>query len=157
MPSILIVCSADICRSPMGEGILKYLVESRPDKNQWFIDSAGVWARFGNPPAPLSQLVMQKMGIDISSHLSLPVNKEFLSHFDLILTMESIHKEVLQNVNKRNAKRIYLISEMVGIIKDIEDPIGGEMEDYQATANELMQFLSDGLNRISHTALRDQE
>jgi protein arginine phosphatase len=157
MPSILIVCTANICRSPMGEGILKRLVEVCPDKNQWYIDSAGVWARYGNPPAPLSQLVMQNMGIDISSHRSQPVNKEFLRNFDLILTMESIHKEVLQNQYLRIAERIYMLSEMVGIIKDIGDPISGEIEDYQATADELDLMLSDGLDKILHTAILNQE
>lgn len=156
MPSILIVCTANICRSPMGEGILKRLIEVRPDNNQWYIDSAGVWAQYGNSPAPLSQFVMQKMGIDISYHRSQPVNKEFLGNFDLILTMESIHKEVLQDQYVRIAERIYMLSEMVGIIKDIEDPISGEMEDYLATAVELEQILSGGLDRILRTALLNQ-
>jgi protein arginine phosphatase len=141
----------------MGEGILKRLVEARPDKDQWYIDSAGVWARFGNPPAPLSQLVMEKMGIDISSHRSQPLNKEFLSDFDLILTMESIHKEILQNQYIKIADRVYMLSEMVGIEKDVGDPITGEMEDYQATAGELELILSNGLDRILHLALINQE
>ena len=157
MPSILIVCTANICRSPMGEGILKRLVETRPDKDQWYIDSAGVWAHYGNPPAPFSQLVMHEMGIDISSHRSQPVNNEFLKNFDLILTMESIHKEILQNQYLRIAERIYMLSEMVGIIKDIGDPISGEIEDYQATADELELILSEGLDRILRTALINQE
>lgn len=157
MPSVLIVCTANICRSPMGEGILKHLVKERPDNHQWFIDSAGVWARFGNPPVPLSQSVMNKMGIDISSHRSQPVNKELIRDFDLILTMESIHKEILQNQYLRIADRIYMLSEMVGIIKDIADPISGEIEDYQATADELELFLSDGFERILNTAIVNQE
>jgi protein-tyrosine-phosphatase len=136
----------------MGEGILKRLIEVRTDKNQWYIDSAGVWAQYGNPPAPLSQLVLQKMGIDISSHRSQPVSKDFLKNFDLILTMESIHKEVLQDQYLPIAERIYMLSEMIGIIKDIKDPIGGEIEDYQATADELELILSDGLDIILQTA-----
>ena len=156
MPSILIVCTANICRSPMGEGILKSMVESRPDKDQWYIDSAGVWANYGNPPAPFSQLVMQMMGIDISAHRSQPVKNGFVKKFDLILTMESIHKEILQDQYIRIAERVFMLSEMVGIIKDIDDPIGGEIEDYQATADELRLILSDGLERILHTALLNQ-
>jgi hypothetical protein len=45
-----------------------------------------------------------------------------------------------------------MLSEMIGIIKDIKDPIGGEIEDYQATADELELILSDGLDIILQTA-----
>ena len=85
----------------MGEGILKHLVETKPEANQWHIESAGVWARKGNPPTPTAVLVMKFMGIDIDSHLSQPVSKELLARFDVILTMERIHKESLASSTAR--------------------------------------------------------
>jgi protein-tyrosine-phosphatase len=148
MPSILIVCTANICRSPMGEAILKQLVAARSDAGEWRIESAGTWALHGSSPAPLSQLVMQTRGLDISHHQSQPVTEELIQQFDLVLTMESNHKEGLQLVFKDHADRIFMLSEMVGQREDISDPIGGELEDYHDTADRLEKILSQGLERI---------
>jgi len=148
MPSILIVCSANICRSPLADAILKRLVADRPDADQWHIESAGTWANFGSPAAMLSQVVAQKMGLDISTHQSQPVTLELVKQFDLVLTMEDRQKEGLVLQFKPYADRIFMISEMIGRVQDIPDPIGGELVDYQETARVLERILSDGLDRI---------
>ena len=127
MTAVLIVCSANICRSPMAEAILKKLVSERPDADQWHVESAGTWAMDGNPPALLSQFVMEKMGMDISAHRSQPTSLKLLDNFDLILTMEDEHKEYLQDRYGEVKDRIYMLSEMVGEWVDIPDPIGGEL------------------------------
>src|SRR5512139_3663322 len=128
MPSILIVCTANICRSPMAEAILKSLVAKRPDADQWHIESAGTWARDGAPAALLSQYVVHEMGMDISKHRSKRVTRGLLRRFDLILAMERQQKEGLVLQFEPFADRIYMLSEMVGRLEDVPDPIGGEIE-----------------------------
>ncbi len=59
----MIVCTANICRSPMAEAILKRLVSTRPDAAQWHIESAGTWAIDGYPAAEYCQYAMQSMGL----------------------------------------------------------------------------------------------
>jgi protein-tyrosine-phosphatase len=97
---------------------------------------------------------MQTKGIDISSHKSKPVTEELISQFDLILTMENQHKEGIIQAYTNYADRIFMISEMVGREEDVDDPIGGELEDYQETADILERFLSNGLKRIEQLANR---
>lgn len=152
MPSILIVCTANMCRSPMGEALLKQALASRPDADQWRVESAGTWADRGNPATLYSQVVMQKMGLDISKHCSQPIDENFIKQFDLILTMESHHKEGLKVVFRQYASRIFMISEMVGVVEDISDPIGGDYEDYQEVAFKLGQYFSNGLDKIVELA-----
>lgn len=157
MPSILIVCTANICRSPMAEAILKRLVAERPDADQWHIESAGTWANYGSPAATLTQFVIQSMGLDISNHHSQPVTFELIHQFDLILTMENQHKEGLILQFKPYADRIFMLSEMIGMLEDVRDPIGGELVDYQDTAQMLERILSDGLDRIYQLAVLHQK
>lgn len=157
MPSILIVCSANICRSPIAEAILKRLVADRLDADQWYVESAGTWANYGSPAAVLSQYVVQKMGLDISNHQSQPVTLELMQQFDLILTMEDRQKEGLVLQFKPYADRIFMISEMIGKVEDIPDPIGGELTDYQETARVLERILSDGLDRIYQLAVQHNQ
>ena len=155
MPSILIVCSANICRSPLAEAILKQLVANRPDANEWHIASAGTWARHGAAAAELSQQIAQEMGMDLSQHQSQPVTPELIQSSDLVLTMERQQKEGLRVMYQTYARRIYMLSEMVGKIKDVPDPIGGELSDYQATAELLKSYLSGGLGKIYQTATKN--
>jgi hypothetical protein len=49
-----------------------------------------------------------------------------------------------------------MLSEMVGLMIDIPDPIGGELVDYEDTANLLEHILTDGLDRIYQQALTNQ-
>jgi protein-tyrosine-phosphatase len=152
MPAVLVVCTANICRSPMAEAILKKLVSQRADADQWLVESAGTWAEAGREPAYLSRYVMEQMGMDISRHQSKPVSLKLLVNFDLILTMEIAHKKWLDSQYHEFAERVYLLSEMVGDIADIPDPIGGELYEYQQTAFLLQRLLSDGFERIYQLA-----
>jgi protein-tyrosine-phosphatase len=140
----------------MAEALLKRLVSARPDATQWHIESAGTWAMNGHPPAELSQYVMQSMGMDISTHKSQLVTQELIQRFDLILTMESNHKEGLIAGFRNNTNRIYMLSEIVGLVMDIPDPIGGQLSDYEETAKMLEHILTDGLEWICQKAAANQ-
>ncbi len=157
MLSILIVCTANICRSPMAEVILKNLVANRADADEWHIVSAGTWARYGAPAAVLSQVVVQERGLDLRDHQSQPITPELVQQADLILTMEGQQKEGLILQYGADAERIFMVSEMVDRVEDISDPIGGELIDYQATAKTMERYLSDGLEKIYRLARRRQE
>jgi protein-tyrosine-phosphatase len=138
----------------MAEAMLKQLAGERPDADRWHIESAGTWATYGHPAADLSQQVMKEMGLDISNHQSKPVTEELLHCFDLILTMEENQKEALTIQFKAYADRIFLLSEMIGIVQSIPDPIGGTLADYQDTARLIQKILVKGQDRIIQLANR---
>jgi protein-tyrosine-phosphatase len=141
----------------MAEAILKHLVSTRQDADQWHIESAGTWAMDGHPAAELSQVAMKSMGMDITSHKSQPVRLALIKRFELILTMENNHKDGLTYEFGEFADRIYMLSEMVGLMMDIPDPIAGQLADYEETAHLLERILSDGLERIYQLALMNQK
>ena len=157
MIAILFVCTANICRSPMAEGLLKKIVSERADADEWHIESAGAWAYEGNPAAVLSSVVMEKKGIDISAHRSKPTSLELLKNFDLVLTMEDEHKKFLTYKYGEYADKIYRLSEMVGDMFDIPDPIGGGLADYEQIAYLLENILTAGVDKIYELALMHQQ
>jgi protein-tyrosine-phosphatase len=136
----------------MAEAILKRLVSDRKDADLWHIESAGTWAKDGYPAAELSQYAMQSIGMDITSHKSQPVRLALIKRFDLILTMENNHKDGLIYEFGEFSDRIFMLSEMVGLMMDVPDPIGGQLADYEETAHLLERLLSDGLERIYQLA-----
>lgn len=155
MPSILFVCTANVCRSPMASAIFRAKLAQGEDAETWRVESAGTRAAEGLPAAQYVQLTLSYLyKVDISEHRSRPISQELLSSFDLILTMEKGHKEAMQFEFPNLAERVYLISEMIGDDKEIEDPIGGPLLAYRQTARELDRILTEGYQRIHQLAER---
>lgn len=148
MPSILFVCTANVCRSPMASAIFQQLLSERITEGEWRIESAGVWGMDGSPVALGSLEALSKMNIDLSGHYAQSVSEDLLDEFDLILTMERGHKEALQWQFPEIRGQVYMLSEMVGKIFDIRDPIGGSTADFEETARELAKMINDGFEQI---------
>lgn len=154
-PSVLFVCTANRIRSPMAAAILMRLLQScDPNWKNWRIESAGTWTKPNLPPMPNALQAMQQRNLDISQHRSRPVSREILNQFHLILTMESGHKEALQVEFPEVARRVFMLSEMAGLQKNIPDPIGGKKEEYEKTAGAIEQMLVDGCQKIIELARR---
>ena len=147
MNSVLFICSANICRSPMAMGLLRSIVEDASD--QWKIESAGVWDMGDQQVAANTQLVLQERGIDLNDHTSCTVIGTMLSEFNLVLVMEDIHKEILKLAFPEYTDRIYMLSEMVEEFYDIFDPIGRSLADFEETALEMERILTEGFEKIS--------
>jgi protein-tyrosine-phosphatase len=148
MALILMVCTANICRSPLAQAILtKKLMGSRDTQN-WVVESAGTWAMEGLPAARNARVATQQRGFNLEGHRSRSVSRELLRRFDLILTMEQNHREALLIEYPEIAGRVYLLSELAGPAYDVPDPYGGPIEAFHLTIDELDQLIERGLPAI---------
>jgi protein-tyrosine phosphatase len=81
---VLVVCTANVCRSPMAEALLSQrLTELGLDVT---VRSAGMLGE-GNPPYPEVIDVMADYGLDVSGHRSHRVTAEDIERADLTLAM----------------------------------------------------------------------
>lgn len=87
--SILVVCIGNICRSPMGERLLKKINSEKR------IDSAGISALIGYPADPMSIAVCAQRGISLENHCAKQLTRAICIEHDLILVMEHFHIEEL--------------------------------------------------------------
>ncbi|MGB2895520.1 MAG: low molecular weight protein arginine phosphatase [Anaerolineales bacterium] len=149
MPSILFVCSANQCRSPMAEVLFEAFLAEKGEREGWRVESAGVWAYDGARATMNAQEVMAERGLSLSHHLSQLASASLLEQFDLTLVMEHRHKMVLQEQNPQLADRIYLLREIAGQEGDFADPVGGSLDLYRAAADELEMIIKDGYERIA--------
>ena len=90
MNNILTVCIGNICRSPVAEGLLKAAL---PEKNIW---SAGLAALVGHAADKTAQEIAQEHGLDISAHRAQQITSYMCTQADLILVMETAHKQELE-------------------------------------------------------------
>lgn len=86
--AVLFACNMNSIRSPMAEGLLKFLQGDRI-----FIDSVGVRPKEVDG---FSVAVMDEIGIDISTHNSKSFDDLEDSYFDLVITLspEAQHKAI---------------------------------------------------------------
>jgi protein-tyrosine phosphatase len=106
----------------------------------------------GQQVAANTQLILKERGIDLNDHTSRTVTGTMLSEFNLVLVMESIHKEVLKLAFPEYTDRIYMLSEMMGRFYDIVDPIGEALADFEETALEMERILTEGFEKIGKLA-----
>lgn len=134
--SVLFVCTGNSCRSIMAEGLLrKYLKDAGKDDIE--VHSAGIMPVGGMTPTSETIEVMKKEGVDVSEYRSRYLTAEMIRKADLILVMESFHKnEVLNRVPEASAKTFLLkefgnTAEQNPLRLGVKDPIGKPIEDYR--------------------------
>ena len=148
-PSILFVCTANMCRSPMAEGLFKaHIKKNIANWQSWRVESVGTWTKEGRPAVANTVKVIAERGIDISDHKTRPITHLPLSRFRLILTMEAGHKEAIQIEFPDIASRTYMLSEMIDRKMNIKDPIGKPVEEFEKTAKVIEMILEKGFDRI---------
>jgi len=144
---VLMVCTGNTCRSPLAEGILKALVPA--DAPAIRVSSAGT-AGFGGAPATgLARQVARSHEVDISGHRSSALERRALDEADLVLAMTGEHEDDVLSLAPDARKRTFLLSEFAaGERRDIPDPVGGTLEDYEEVYAMLLGYLRKALARI---------
>ncbi|MCG6910481.1 MAG: low molecular weight phosphotyrosine protein phosphatase [Deltaproteobacteria bacterium] len=132
---LLIVCTGNICRSPMAEGMLKASLPSRL-AGRVQVSSAGTHALHGNQAQPHAIAVMRARGIDISSHRARQISGPLIKSADLVLVMERFHLKLVKMRSLFSPARSQLLTEYngEGEPSDVPDPMGGDIDAYEEAA-----------------------
>ena len=95
--SILLVCTANICRSPTAHGLLRDLIDLNGLQGSVAVDSAGTHIfQKGLAPDVRAQRVALEQGIDLSDLRSRNIGQEDFITNDAILAMDNENYRVLQ-------------------------------------------------------------
>ena len=99
MYKVLFLCHGNICRSPMGEFILKDMAAKRGLSGRLEIASAAVSREeIGNPVYPPARRELQKHGIRCDGHAAHQITREELGYYDRIYYMDSSNARWLQRL-----------------------------------------------------------
>src|SRR5262245_22932407 len=132
---VLFVCTANICRSPMAEGVFRTLARRADLEAAFTIVSAGTSnIHAGEAPTPAAIAAAARRGYDIAAQRSHAVTKEDIAAADYVLAMDRSHLADLRWLAPRDRlDRLQLFTKfgpMPGI-SDVRDPYGGTQQDYE--------------------------
>lgn len=155
---VLFVCTANLCRSPMAEGVFRALAERAGVVEAFEIASAGTSDGFvGRPPAPEAIEVAASRGYDISGIRSRQVVSDDIAHFDYPLAMDSSHLVAMRWLAPRalvgKPKLFLSFGPPMGIV-DVADPIGGPKDGFERALSLIEAGCKGLLARLAPTAKR---
>lgn len=145
---VLVVCTANRCRSPMAEGLIRHRLEKEGLADRVSVHSCGTWTADGLPPTKPAVQVMAERGIDIATVESEEVTPELVAESDIILVMTESHLIGVTTDFPEALAKTRLMSTLIGATFDIADPVGGSVDDYRVTAEELERLLDAGWSQI---------
>ena len=118
MIKILFVCHGNICRSPMGEYVLKDMVKKAGLSDRFEIASAAVSREeIGNPVYPPARRELNRHGIACDGHAARQVTVKDFHHFDRIYYMDASNARWLARLLPRNPDKIRPL-----LSHDVADP-----------------------------------
>lgn len=122
--SILVVCTGNICRSPIGERILQKVL---PEKR---ISSAGVGALVDNPADPSAIQIAEKHGVSLIGHKGVQFTPELGRKYDLILVMDKKHLDKITHMAPEVRGKTMLLGHWLGQ-KEIPDPYRQSLDAFE--------------------------
>jgi protein-tyrosine phosphatase len=148
MRSILFVCTANICRSPMAEGVLRKLLADEGLEGAFEIDSVGTHDyQIGQAPFATAIEAAKWRGYDITHLVSRKISPDDFDRFDFILGMDKLNIRNLKTIAPTRCKqKIELLLEYGDKFqgKEIPDPYGREGKEF-ALALDMIEDGCKGL------------
>ncbi|HEX4696626.1 MAG TPA: serine hydroxymethyltransferase [Candidatus Udaeobacter sp.] len=154
MKSVLFVCTGNICRSPIAEGLFRRLIGNRKDIE---VLSAGVHAVRGQPPSLYAVQVCANEGVDISDLRSQPLTPAVVDRATHIFAMTGGHVETIQALFPHGAEKSFLLREFeepgTTVWRDVPDPIGLGRDVYEDCARTIKNALPSVLAFVEQSSL----
>lgn len=155
--TISVVCTGNICRSPMGEVMLRDAL-TRAGLDNVVVESAGTgdW-HVGGGADHRAEEVIARSGLDLSSHRVKQFTREDFDRVDLVLALDNSHLQALRTLapsedarEKIRLLRSFDPDAVASDDLDVNDPYFGDYRDFEIT-HENITGATPGIVDFVHT------
>ena len=141
---IMFICTGNICRSAMAEGMMKKIAKDRGKDID--VCSAGIYAETGDYATYNAIEAARDYDVNIALHRATNVRDSDIKEMDLILCATKSHKQTILYLYPELQGKVYTIKEYAridreGINTDISDPWGYNLDVYNRCASEIYECL----------------
>ncbi len=144
---VLFVCTGNTCRSPMAQALFNKKAETMPGE-RWYARSAGVAAKAGSAASEHVVNLLADQGIALKDHLAKQLSREMMSEATVVITMNSVQRDLLLLYFPEYEEKIFSIADYTGSGEDVADPYGGDEEDYAKTLGQLTELIDKIFDRL---------
>lgn len=139
---VLMVCSGNICRSPLAEAVLANRRLDRVSN----VSSAGIGALVGSAAHPEAVRVAELKGLDISGHRARQFDPALAQSHDLVLVMEHSQRHWIEQAFPYLQGRVHLLGKWRN--QEIADPFRKESQAFDQAMEEITQAVEDWRLRL---------
>lgn len=142
MKKILFVCHGNICRSPMAEFVMKWLVDQAGRSEEFEIASAATSTEeIGNSVYPPARRKLAEHGISCNGKTARQLTRRDYSYYDLLIGMDRWN---LRNMNRMLGSdpdnKIHLLMDYTNRPGEVADP--WYTDDFEATWRDVLEGCS---------------
>lgn len=141
MYTVLFICTANICRTPMAVALLRDRIRREGLEHRIDVLSAGTWAIDGAPPAEFSAAVCRENDLDCGDHAARAVDLNLLNRANVVLCMTTEHQADLTQIFPHFRTKIFTLREFAHPTRpermSIQDPYGRAIDHYRTAFREI--------------------
>lgn len=147
MIKILFVCHGNICRSPMAEFVMKYLVKKEGREKEFLIESAATSTEeIGNPVHRGTRQKLAQFNISVAGKTARQMTKKDYEEFDYIIAMDSFNIRNIERIVDDEENKVKKLLYFAGEMGDIADP--WYTGNFDETYDDVLRGCKGLLNKI---------
>jgi len=126
MSAVLVVCTGNVCRSPMAEGFLRAAFVRRLGDAAPRVSSAGTAGWDGSGATPEAVDAAAERGVDIREHVARKLDTSMIDGAAVIVCMAAEQRDAVGRLAPAAAERTFTLKELTGLLEARGTPAGAD-------------------------------
>ncbi|CAG9203099.1 Low molecular weight protein-tyrosine-phosphatase Wzb [Paraburkholderia tropica] len=143
---VLIVCHANVCRSPAAEQLFRAGLRERAKAHAGAFHSAGLRALDGEDMDPVMQRLLAERGVDVGEHRSRRLTSKLVRAADLVLVTERRQVAAVERIEPTARGKVFALGNWEN--SDVSDPHGLDEAAYRESLELMDRLVKGWLSRI---------